>query len=234
MLGTLYSHVYTVFFSFFFDYFSWIDNTYVVFGGFCCCCCFVFLGPYLQHMEVPWLGGPVRALAAGLHHSHSSARSKLCLLATPDHSSWQCRICNPPSEARDWTHFLIDTSWICYFWATMETPLCSLKIKFTYVFVCIRRYVYMCVCVSIKVKASPWKMLWPLPQSHLVACRSLLIPTWENWVCISPVNFTFSESLKLAIIGVFNHRYWQTPQIRVSFSFGELIYQHFIVYPYHY
>ena len=34
-----------------------------------------FLGPYLRHMEVPRLGGQIRATAAGLHHSHSNARS---------------------------------------------------------------------------------------------------------------------------------------------------------------
>ena len=40
---------------------------------------FFFLGPHLQHMGVPRLGGQVRAAAAGLHHNHSKARSELRL-----------------------------------------------------------------------------------------------------------------------------------------------------------
>ena len=38
---------------------------------------FVFVGPHLQHMEVPRLGAcPVGPVAAGLHHSHSNAGSE--------------------------------------------------------------------------------------------------------------------------------------------------------------
>ena len=38
------------------------------------------------------------------------------------HSSWQCWILNSLSEARDWTHVLMDTSWVHYHWATVGTP----------------------------------------------------------------------------------------------------------------
>ena len=38
---------------------------------------FFFLGMHLWLMEVPKLGGQIRAVAAVLHHSHSNARSKL-------------------------------------------------------------------------------------------------------------------------------------------------------------
>ena len=34
-----------------------------------------FLGLHLQHMEVPRLGGRIRAAPAGLHHSHSNTGS---------------------------------------------------------------------------------------------------------------------------------------------------------------
>ena len=37
-----------------------------------------FLGPHLQHVQVPRLRGQIGAAAASLHHSHSNARSKLC------------------------------------------------------------------------------------------------------------------------------------------------------------
>ena len=43
---------------------------------------FCFLGPHVQHMYVPRLG-LIRAAAAGLHHSHSNARSESCLQPAP-------------------------------------------------------------------------------------------------------------------------------------------------------
>ena len=61
----------------------------------------------------------IRAVAAGLHHSHSNTRSELCDL---HHSSWQCWVLNLLSEARDWTHILMDTRRVSYHWATVETP----------------------------------------------------------------------------------------------------------------
>ena len=50
--------------------------------------------------------------------------------ATPDpscicdqhHSSWQCWILNPLSEARDGTCILMDASQVCYHRATMGIP----------------------------------------------------------------------------------------------------------------
>ena len=45
--------------------------------------------------------------------------SRICYL---HHSSWQRWILNPLSKARDWTHVLMDTSWIHYHWTTMGTP----------------------------------------------------------------------------------------------------------------
>ena len=43
---------------------------------------FSFLGPHPWHMEIPRLGGPIRAAAAGLHHSHSNLGSQLHLQPT--------------------------------------------------------------------------------------------------------------------------------------------------------
>ena len=42
-----------------------------------------FLGPHLQHMEVPRLGVESELVAAGRHHSHSNARSEPHLQPTP-------------------------------------------------------------------------------------------------------------------------------------------------------
>ena len=36
-----------------------------------------------MHMEGPRLGGQIRAVAAGLRHSHSNARSEPCMRPTP-------------------------------------------------------------------------------------------------------------------------------------------------------
>ena len=43
-------------------------------------------------------------------------------------SSWQCWILNSLGKARDWTHILMDTSRVCYRWATMGTPINVLNI----------------------------------------------------------------------------------------------------------
>ena len=52
--------------------------------------------------------GPIGAAVAGLHHSHSNARSKLHLQTMPQLVA--CQILNPLSETRDPTHILMDTS----------------------------------------------------------------------------------------------------------------------------
>ena len=49
-----------------------------------------------------------------------SGPSRVCNL---HHSSWQhLWIFNPLSRTRNWTHLLMDTSWILNPWATMGTP----------------------------------------------------------------------------------------------------------------
>ena len=62
----------------------------------------------------------IRAIAASLHHSHSNAGLHICDL---HHSSLQCRIFNPLREARDRTCILMDTCQVCFYWATMGTPM---------------------------------------------------------------------------------------------------------------
>ena len=70
--------------------------------------------------------GLIGTRAAGLHHSHSTTRSKhICDLL---HNSQQCQILNPLSEAKDQTHILMDTSWFLTCWATVGTP-CILNFK---------------------------------------------------------------------------------------------------------
>ena len=63
-------------------------------------------------MEVPRLGVPIGATAAGLHHSHSNMGSEPHLQPTPQlMEHW---IFNPLMEARDRTRALMDTSQVHY------------------------------------------------------------------------------------------------------------------------
>ena len=65
--------------------------------------------------------GLIGAIAASLHHSHSSmGPSRVCDL---HRSSQQCQILNPMSEARYWTLILIDTNWVQFHWATTGTSV---------------------------------------------------------------------------------------------------------------
>ena len=77
---------------------------------------FVSLGPHPQHMEVPRL--VVKMELQLLAYTTDTAMwdpSRICDL--PD-SSGQCWILNPLSKDRDRTCILMDTSSVCYHWAT--------------------------------------------------------------------------------------------------------------------
>ena len=60
--------------------------------------------------------GRIRAVAAGLHHSHSNARSELHLWPTPQLKAMPDL--NPLSKGRDRARILMDASKICFHWAT--------------------------------------------------------------------------------------------------------------------
>ena len=80
--------------------------------------CF-FLGPHLRHMKVPKIGVKLELqLPAYATVTATQDLSHACNL----HSSRPRQILNPLSKARDWTHSLMDTSWVHYCWATTETP----------------------------------------------------------------------------------------------------------------
>ena len=65
--------------------------------------------------------GPIGAIAAGLHRSHSNAGSDC--VCDVHHSSRQHRILNPLREARDRTHNLMVPCRICFRCTTTGTPL---------------------------------------------------------------------------------------------------------------
>ena len=71
----------------------------------------VFLEPHLWHVEVPRLG--VKS------ELHPPAYTAATAMADPSHSyyslhhsSWQCPIFNPLSEARDGTHILMTVRFV--------------------------------------------------------------------------------------------------------------------------
>ena len=69
---------------------------------------FVFLGPYLWHMEGPRLG--VESKLQLLAYASAAAMLDLSHICDLHHSLWQHRILNPLGKARDQTHILMDTS----------------------------------------------------------------------------------------------------------------------------
>ena len=78
---------------------------------------FCFLGLHLQHMEAPRLGFELE-----LHlPAYTTATSCLSRICNPHHSSWQRRILNRLSKARDQTCNPIVPSWIHFHCAKMGT-----------------------------------------------------------------------------------------------------------------
>ena len=78
---------------------------------------FCFSGPDLQHMEeAPRIGAELELQS--LASATATAMQDPSLICNVHHSSRQRRIPNPLSKARDRTHILIETSWICFHCAT--------------------------------------------------------------------------------------------------------------------
>ena len=86
--------------------------------NFCCCCCFAFLGWQPRPMEVLRLGVELEQEVL----AYTTAIRDPNRVCNPYHSSRQCQILNPLSEARDRTPILMDTSQICFCCATKGTP----------------------------------------------------------------------------------------------------------------
>ena len=89
---------------------------------------FFFLGPNLWHMEVLRLGVALELQPPAYKIATATPDpSRSCDLY---HSSRQCLSPNL-SEARDWTHNLMDTSWIHFRYATAGTPRTSILVLYT-------------------------------------------------------------------------------------------------------
>ena len=80
----------------------------------------VFLGLHLQQIEVPRLGVESELqLPAYITATATWDPSCVCNL---HHSSWQCWILDPRSEAKDWTRIHVDPSRVCFCCASLGTP----------------------------------------------------------------------------------------------------------------
>ena len=80
--------------------------------------CFLELHPW--HMEVPRLG--VKSKLKVPAYTTATAAQDPSRIWDLHHSSWQCQILSPLSEARDRTHNLMVLSQIRFCCATKETP----------------------------------------------------------------------------------------------------------------
>ena len=81
---------------------------------------FVFLGPHLQHREVPRLG--VKSELQLLAYTTATAMQDPSHVCDLHHSSWQHQILNLLSEAKDQTCVLMDTIRVRYRYAITGTP----------------------------------------------------------------------------------------------------------------
>ena len=85
-------------------------------------------------MEVPRQG--VQSELQLLAYARATATSDPSCICDLHHSSRQCQILNPLSEARDGTHNLIVPSRICFRCAMMETPIYFI-------------YLFLSLCLSL-------------------------------------------------------------------------------------
>ena len=83
---------------------------------------FWFLGPHLWHMNVLRLGVESGLQLRAYTTATATTTQDLSHVWDIHHSSWQRRIPNLLSEARDWTHNLMVTSQIPFYCATTGTP----------------------------------------------------------------------------------------------------------------
>ena len=68
--------------------------------------------------------GWIRAAAAA--YTTATATQDLTYVCSLYHSLEQHQILSLLSKARNWTHILMDTSWVCYCWTATGTPVWAL------------------------------------------------------------------------------------------------------------
>ena len=81
---------------------------------------FCVLGLHLRHTKILRIGVELELQLPA--NTTATAMQDLSCICNPHHSSEQCRILNPLSEARDQTSNLMVTSQVCFCCATMGNP----------------------------------------------------------------------------------------------------------------
>ena len=71
-----------------------------------------FLGLHVWHVEIPRLGVESELQLPG--YTTAIAMQDPSHIFNLYHSSWQCWLPDPMTEARNWTHILMDSSRICF------------------------------------------------------------------------------------------------------------------------
>ena len=92
------------------------------------CFCFVFLGLHTWHLEVPRLG--VESELQLPAYTTATASRDLSLICSLHHSSQQCRILNPLSEARDRTFIFMNLLDLLLLRHNRNSKCCSLESNF--------------------------------------------------------------------------------------------------------
>ena len=82
-------------------------------------CFLFFLGQHPSIWRVPGSGVELELQLPA--YTTAIATWDLRLVCDPHHSSWRHWILNQLIKARDRTHVLMDTSWVCYHWATRNS-----------------------------------------------------------------------------------------------------------------
>ena len=82
---------------------------------------FWFLGPHPWHMKYQTRDQMSCSCRPTPQPQPLGIQATSVIYTTAQSNTWSL-ILNPLSRARDWTHILIDTSWICFHWATTRTP----------------------------------------------------------------------------------------------------------------
>ena len=132
---------------------------------------FIILGANLRYMEVPRLG--VESKLQLLAYTTTTLTWDLSHIFNLHHSSQQRRILNPLNEARDGTHFLVDTSWVLNL-LSHSGNLLSFYSKYSSV-----GYMGTCVCMEI---------------NHINILQNSI---WETWARKFQINFYQIESTQL-------------------------------------
>ena len=110
------------------------------------------------------------------------------------HSSQQCQILNPLSKARDRAHILVDTSRLCYHWATTGTLyMWYLKVE---------KHFYSCLsthCTEIYFPCF-YKEIYPFPLHFCCHITHTLICDMTHILLYIKLSFCCRQSLSLSVL----------------------------------